>query len=263
MDKENRHTLAGISKISHTLAITAKENPPTRTDISKISHTLAISAKKNRHTLADFSKICHTLAISHGEKPSAPSGKGCTPAAVAHTAEPSGECGKHTAENYANYEANYEALHLTKSSDETGCALLSPVRSATTQNTLQNTRKLQSSLQSDSVLNGNSEAQTSYSDKQLRLSAVIDEGKGAVALTEVTSATNIIALSSHIAVSPVIKMLDKADCDKFTVSPSLSSVLVRKEGEGEQSLKELDFTTTARPVALTNFALLLVYCSML
>jgi hypothetical protein len=100
---------------------------------------MAISAKKNRHTLADFSKICHTLAISHGEKPSAPSGKGCTPAAVAHTAEPSGECGKHTAENYANYEA----LHLTKSTDETGCALLSPVRSATMQNILQNTRKLQ------------------------------------------------------------------------------------------------------------------------
>jgi hypothetical protein len=36
------------------------------------------------------------------------------------------------------------------------------------------------------------------------------------------------------------------------VSSSLSSVLVRKEGETEQSLKELDCTTTARPAAQTN-----------
>ena len=158
MDEENRHTW-------------------------RVSRKSAIPWRLLRKRIAipwrTISKICHTLAIIHGDKPSAPLGKGYTPAAVVHTAEPSGECGKHTAENYANYEA----LHLMKSTDETGRALLSPVRSAAMQNNLQNTRKLQFSLQSDSVLNGNSEAQTSYSDKQLRLSAVIDEGKGAVALT--------------------------------------------------------------------------------
>jgi hypothetical protein len=97
-----------------------------------------------------------------------------------------------------------EALHLKKSTEKTGCALLSPVRSATMQNNLQSTRKLQISLQSHYVTNGHSE-------------------------------------------SPVNKMLDKAECDKFTVSLSLSSVLVRKEGKEEQCLKGLDFTTTARP----------------
>ena len=239
MDKENRHTLAGISENRHTLA-----------GISEISHTLAMTAKENRPKQVDISKIGHTLAMIHGEKPSAPSGNGYTPAAVIHTVEPSGECGKHTAENYAIPEN--KALHLKKSADETGSAFLSPVRSAAMQSNLQNTRKPQISLQSDSATNKCSEAQTSGSDKQLRLSAVIDEGKGADALTEVTSAKNKIAISTNIAVSPVNKMLDKAECDNCTVSPSLFSVVVRKEGEGEQSLKELDFTTTPRPVAQTN-----------
>jgi hypothetical protein len=85
------------------------------------------------------------------------------------------------------------------------------------QNNLQITRKLQISLQSDSVTNGNSEAPTSFSDKQLCLSAIVDEGKGAVALTEVISAKNKIAISSNIEVSPVNKMLDKAECDKLRV----------------------------------------------
>ena len=134
MDKENRHTLAGIS-VSHTLALTAKENRPKQVDISKISHT---------------------LAMIHGEKPSAPSGNGYTPAAVIHTVEPSDECGEHTTVNYANLEN--KALHLKKSADETGSAFLSPARSAAMQSNLQNTRKPQISLQSDSVTNKCSEA---------------------------------------------------------------------------------------------------------
>ena len=44
----------------------------------------------------------------------------------------------------------------------------------------------------------------------LRLSAVVNEGKGASALTEVTNAKNKIVLSVNI-VPPVIQMLDKAD----------------------------------------------------
>src|ERR1700710_368656 len=93
-----------------------------------IGDTLAITAKENRPKLIDISKIGHTLAMTQGEKPSAPSGKGYTPAAVVHTVEPSGECGEHTAENYANLEN--KALHLKKSADETGSAFLSPVKSA-------------------------------------------------------------------------------------------------------------------------------------
>ena len=133
-----------------------------------------------------------------------------------------------------------------KSSDETGRAFLSPVRSASLHN--DPTRNHQISLQSESTTNRKNEAQTSHSDKQLRLSAVVDEGKGADALTEVTSAKNKIASSSNIAVSPVHKMLDKAECDNLSVSPSPSSVVVRKEGEGEQSLTELDFATSASPL---------------
>ena len=58
-----------------------------------------------------------------------------------------------------------------------------------------------------------------------------------------TSAKNKIASSSNIAVSPVNKMLDKAECDNLSVSPSPFSVVLRKEGEGA-ILTELDFTTS-------------------
>ena len=217
--------------------------------------------KENRPKLDDISKISHTLAITHGDKPSAPSGKGYTPAAFDHTVEPFGECGKHTAENYTH--SDNQALHLMKSTNETGSAFLSPVRSAFLHN--DPTRNHQISLQSESTTNRKNEAQTSHSDKQLRLSAVIDEGKGADALTEVTSAKNKIASSSNIAVSPVNKMLDKAECDNLSVSPSPSSVVVRKEGEGEQSLTELDFATSASPLRrkqkkLHNTAIVLITC---
>jgi hypothetical protein len=57
--------------------------------------------------------------------------------------------------NFANPEN--KALHLKKSTDETGYALLSPVRSAAMQNNPQSTRKLQIWLQSDSVINGTSD----------------------------------------------------------------------------------------------------------
>jgi hypothetical protein len=81
-------------------------------------------------------------------------------------------------------------------------------------------RPVQSSIENNqlSMSNGKSEAQKSYSDTLLRLSAVINEGKGAVALTEVTSAKNKTATSVNIAVSPVRKMLDKAECDQHSVS---------------------------------------------
>jgi hypothetical protein len=51
-------------------------------------------------------------------------------------------------------------------------------------------RPVQSLIENDqlSMSNGKSEAQKSYSDALLRLSAVINEGKMTVALTEVTSA---------------------------------------------------------------------------
>ena len=51
----------------------------------------------------------------------------------------------------------------------------------------------------------------------------------------------------QFAVSPVNKMLDKADCDKRSLSPSPFSVVVRKEREGERSRKELDLRTTVLP----------------
>jgi hypothetical protein len=47
-------------------------------------------------------------------------------------------------------------------------------------------------------------------------------------------------------------MRNKAECDKFSVSPSLSPIFVTKEEEGEESIKELDFTTTARSVVQTK-----------
>jgi len=58
-------------------------------------------------------------------------------------------------------------------------------------------RPVQSSIENNklSLSNGKSEAQKSYSDTLLRLSAVVNEGKGAVALTEVTSAKNKTAAS--------------------------------------------------------------------
>jgi hypothetical protein len=51
-------------------------------------------------------------------------------------------------------------------------------------------------------------------------------------------------------------LLDKADRDIQAVSHSLSSGLVRKDGEGEEiSRKDPDFTLAARPVAQTNSCL--------
>ena len=98
-----------------------------------------------------------------------------------------------------------------------------------------------------------SEAQKSHSDTLSRLSAVVNEGKGAEALTEVTSAKNKMAISiAHTAISPVRETLDKADCDHHSVSHLLSPVLVRKEGEREKSPSELDFASTDRPVAQTH-----------
>jgi hypothetical protein len=100
-----------------------------------------------------------------------------------------------------------------------------------------------------SMSNGKSEAQKSCSDALLLLSAVVNEGKGTVALTEMTSAKNKTAISVNVAVSPVRKMLDKAECDQYSVSHLLSPVIMRKEGEREKSLYEPDFMTTDRPVA--------------
>ena len=71
-----------------------------------------------------------------------------------------------------------------------------------------------------------SEAQKSHSDTLSRLSAVVNEGKGAEALTEVTSAKNKMAIPiAHTAISPVRETLDKADCDHHSVSHLLSPVL--------------------------------------
>ena len=113
---------------------------------------------------------------------------------------------------------------------------------------------MQSSIESNqtSMSNGKSEAQKSYSDMLLRLSAVINEGKGAAALTEVTSAKNKTAKSVNIAVSPDKEMLNKAECDHHPVSHLLSPVFVRKEGEREKSPNESDFMATDRPVAQTH-----------
>ena len=115
-------------------------------------------------------------------------------------------------------------------------------------------RPMQSSIEHNQLTmsNGKSEAHKSYSDTLLRSSAVVDEGKGAVALTEVTSAKNKTAASVNIAVSPVIEMLDKAECDQHSVSHLLSPVVVRKEGERENSPNESDFMTTDRPVTHTH-----------
>ena len=68
-----------------------------------------------------------------------------------------------------------------------------------------------------------------------------------------TSAKNKTASSVNTAVPPVIKMLDKAECDHHSVSHLLSPVFVRKEGEWEKSPNEPDFTTTDRPVAQTHW----------
>ncbi len=102
------------------------------------------------------------------------------------------------------------------------------------------------------MTNGKSEAQKSYSDTLLRLSAVVNKMKGAVALTETTRAKNKTATSVNFAVSPDIDMLDKAECDHHSVSHSLSPVSVRKEGEREKSPNEPDFTEMDRPVAQTH-----------
>jgi hypothetical protein len=63
---------------------------------------------------------------------------------------------------------------------------------------------------------------------------------------------NTTAASVNIAVSPVRKMLDKAECDQHSVSHLLSPVVVRKEGEREKSLYEPDFMTTDRLMAQTH-----------
>ena len=59
-----------------------------------------------------------------------------------------------------------------------------------------------------------------------------------------TSAKYETATSVNIAVSPVIKMLDKAECDHHSVYHLLSPspVFVRKEGEREKSPDEPDFS---------------------
>ncbi len=99
----------------------------------------AIADHENRQNVAGISKIDQNLAITQKDKSSAPSGNGVYPGGVCQTVDPPGECGKHTTENYANLEN--KALHLKKSSDETGSAFLSPVRIASMQNNLQNTRE--------------------------------------------------------------------------------------------------------------------------
>jgi hypothetical protein len=76
--------------------------------------------------------------------------------------------------------------------------------------------------------------------------------KGVSAPTEVTSAKNKIALSMNFA-PPGIQLLDETDRDIQAVSHSLSSVLVRKDGKGEEiSRKDPDFSLAARPVAQTK-----------
>ena len=136
------------------------------------------------------------------------------------------------------------------------------MRSAKMQNNPLNTRKnpeyaeieleLQPVLKSrenNLVINETTDAYLSNSGTHLRLSAVVNEGKGALALTEVTSAKNHLAVSVNIA-PPGIKMLDKADRDFQSASHSLSPVFMGKDGEGEEiSRKDPDFTFTARPVA--------------
>ena len=74
--------------------------------------------------------------------------------------------------------------------------------------------------------NGKSEAQKSHLDNLLHFSAVVNEGKGAEALTEVTSAKNKMAISiAHTAISPVRETLDKAGCVHHSVPLLLSPVL--------------------------------------
>ncbi|EPS57298.1 hypothetical protein M569_17520 [Genlisea aurea] len=221
----------------------AKENSKsTEEAITDIDHNVAMTQKEDRQNLAATSGFDHNLAILQIDKSTAPSGLGNSSAARVRTVEPSGECDKHTAENYANTEN--EALHLKKSTDETGSAFLSPVRSATIQNNQETTRKkqvdaenqfylqpLQNPIEINLFSNKSSDAHFSNSGTQLRLSAVVNEGKGVSALTEVTSAKNKSAVSENIA-PPGIKMFDKADQYFRSASHLLSSANVGNDGEG-------------------------------
>ncbi len=97
-----------------------------------------------------------------------------------------------------------------------------------------------------------SDAHFSNPGTQLRLSAVVNEGKGVSALTEVTSAKNKSAVSENIA-PPGIKMFDKADQYFRSASHLLSSANVGNDGEGElTSRNDPDFTLAFRPVAQSH-----------
>ena len=112
-----------------------------------------------------------------------------------------------------------------KSSDETGSAIVSPVRSAEIQSNQQSTR-------------------SNLSSARIRLTSC--KNTAFLKLRPTQSSTK------NIAVLPGINMLDKAKCDHHSVSHLPFPMVVRKEGEREKSPNEPDFTAMARPVAQTN-----------
>jgi hypothetical protein len=110
-------------------------------------------------------------------------------------------------------------------------------------------RPVQSSIENNLVTNEINDAHRSNSGTHLRLKAVVDEGKGVTALTEVTSVKKLLYL--RISQYPGIQILDKEDRDIQSVSHSLSPVFVRKKNnEGEEiSRKDPDFTMAICRVA--------------
>jgi hypothetical protein len=173
-------------------------------------------------------------------------------------AQPSGENDNRPAIQYAN--SSNIALHLMKPSGETGRAL-SPVRSAVDQDSVQmqsvhTTRRKKHLGFAEIKINGptpstflvsrfdtnsaqhrfisidKSTPTTDGAETRLVASAVANEGKGATALTDVTSAQNQIAVSVSCALPPDDKMPDKADCTDQSVSRLGFALDAKDEGKG-------------------------------
>jgi hypothetical protein len=172
-------------------------------------------------------------------------------------AQPSGENDNRPAIQYAN--SSNIALHLMKPSGETGRAS-SPVRSAidlsvqmqnvhTTQrkkhlgfaevkingptpSTFIVSRLHTNSAQHRFISIDKSTPTTDGAETRLVASAVANEGKGATALTDVTSAQNQIAVSVSCALPPDDKMPDKADCTDQSVSRLGLALDAKDEGKG-------------------------------
>ena len=68
-------------------------------------------------------------------------------------------------------------------------------------------------------------------ETSLVLSAVANEGEGAIALTDEATVKNQIVVSTFRAISPDDKMPDKADCRDQSISLSGSSVDAKDEGD--------------------------------